>query len=398
MNRLVCTNLEPATELPPAQRRGPARVLFVHGLQLGFGTVAGMLEESTADRHDIDAVHLRLVPPLWMRVAGAHNARLPVVGGTLPLSGPRMTLAYRRFLRPLIGGRFPLDRFDCVHIMTQQRALLVPELAGRSPTKFVVNMDATAAAWRREFGGTAWPLDPERRLERRIFRAADAIACWSRWSAGSLEEDYGIERSKMFMYRPCVRSTPPPGGAREPGPVRIIFIGNDWVRKGGPRLLEWHQRHWRDEAEVHVCSSAAPAERLTNVVFHGATPHAKLIREILPRMDLCVIPTWRDTLLIAAQEAQAYGLPVVSSRMAGIPDIVRHGETGYLLEAGDADGFVAAVGSLIRDSALRARMAAATRAHAAANLSHEIWHRHLVDQIIAVADGRAPAFAPAGVQ
>jgi glycosyltransferase involved in cell wall biosynthesis len=401
MNRLVCTNLDVPLDLPdrlpPPERRGRTRILFVSQQALGFGTLTTALERYTLTRDDVDAVHFRPSPPAWVRMAGAHRARLPRIGGTIPMTQARIALANRFFLRKWIGKRFPLERFDCVHIMTQQRALAAASMAGKGATRFVVSTDATAPAWDRAFGvGRRFP-DVERRLETRVFGSMDAIACWSRWVADSLMHDFGVPASKLTLFRPCVGNAGRPPIGREPGPVRIVFVGNDWKRKGGPRLVDWHQRHWRDRAELHLCSSLAEPDRsLANVVWHGATPHERLVHEILPRMDLLAMPTWRDTYLIAAQEAQAFGLPAVTSRLAGIPEVVRHGETGFLCEPEDEDGFVGAITRLIDDAALRGRMADAARLRAERDLNPAVWNRHLVDQLIAVVESRPLCWAPAG--
>ena len=169
-------------------------------------------------------------------------------------------------------------------------------------------------------------------------------------------------------------------------------------RKGGPRLIRWHQELWRDIAEITRLLPHAPQDHsLKNVVWHGPTPHDKLMNEILPAADLMATPTRNDTFLIAAQEAQLAGLPVITSRMAGIPEVVRHGRTGLLCDRDDDRAFVESIGRLLTDHTLRRRMGREAHAFAAANLSATRWHNHLFDQLIALADGRPLRYAPQGV-
>jgi glycosyltransferase involved in cell wall biosynthesis len=386
-------------------RGGPARVLFLHGLELGFGTTTRFLIDAAAERADIDAVHIKLKMTGLRRLLSAPS---PAPVGRWDLRAWRSFHAWRGVLRPLIGpgpgrgGRpsLPLERFDVVHIMAVQRALAIPALAGRTAAKLVVNVDATTVAFDRAFGHRSSAPPLEVALERRIFRAADAVACASRWAMESVERDYGAAPEKLFLHMPCVpvgemRARRPRG----PGePLRIVFIGNHWERKGGPRLLKWHQERWADRAELHVCSSGAPAERgARNVVWHGATPHAKLVGEILPMMDLLVMPTREDTFLIAAQEAQAAGVPVVTSRLAAIPEVVADGVSGLLCERGDDAGFIRAVESLMDDDAKRERFSRAAAARGQRELSGRIWHNHLMDQLVALADGRGVRVMPAAL-
>ena len=68
-----------------------------------------------------------------------------------------------------------------------------------------------------------------------------------------------------------------------------------------------------------------------------------------------------DGLPTVLLEALALGTPCVSTRVTGIPEAVRHGETGLLVEPGDAEGLADALQLLIGDGALRERLATAGR-------------------------------------
>ncbi|MCY1251314.1 D-inositol-3-phosphate glycosyltransferase [compost metagenome] len=64
---------------------------------------------------------------------------------------------------------------------------------------------------------------------------------------------------------------------------------------------------------------------------------------------------------LAYLEAQAAGLPVVAQRTAGVPEVVRDGETGLLTRDGDIGAYAAAMRDLIEDPAGRKRLGAAAR-------------------------------------
>jgi len=59
--------------------------------------------------------------------------------------------------------------------------------------------------------------------------------------------------------------------------------------------------------------------------------------EILSSSDLFLIPSQSESFGLAALEAMACGLPVISSSVGGLPELVRHNETGFIAEIGDID-------------------------------------------------------------
>ncbi|MCW9097213.1 MAG: glycosyltransferase, partial [Ignavibacteriaceae bacterium] len=59
--------------------------------------------------------------------------------------------------------------------------------------------------------------------------------------------------------------------------------------------------------------------------------------EILSSSDLFLIPSQSESFGLAALEAMACGLPVISSSVGGLPELVKHNETGFIAEIGDID-------------------------------------------------------------
>ena len=96
------------------------------------------------------------------------------------------------------------------------------------------------------------------------------------------------------------------------------------------------------------------------VRFAGEQPEDRL-PAFYGEADLYVWPAVNEAYGMALLEAQASGLAVVAGRGRGVPGIVRHGETGLLVAGGDAGGddFAEALGRLIDDGRLRARLGAA---------------------------------------
>ena len=91
------------------------------------------------------------------------------------------------------------------------------------------------------------------------------------------------------------------------------------------------------------------------------------VRGFLGRASMFVLPSVvtsrgdRDGIPVALMEAMAVGLPVVSTRVSGIPELVDHGRSGLLAEPGDASGLAHCVEQLIADPAAAREMAIAAR-------------------------------------
>ena len=83
------------------------------------------------------------------------------------------------------------------------------------------------------------------------------------------------------------------------------------------------------------------------------------IPELLGRSDIAVLTSLKEGIPRAALEAMAAGLPMVGTRVTGTREVVRDGETGFLVDVGDPSALADALARLIDDPALRARMGAA---------------------------------------
>ena len=87
--------------------------------------------------------------------------------------------------------------------------------------------------------------------------------------------------------------------------------------------------------------------------------------------DVFVVPSLEDNLPNTTLEALACGIPTVGSRVGGIPDVVRDGETGILVPAGDSQALTEAIAALLTDPERRASMSRESRRVASRDFSLE---------------------------
>ena len=73
------------------------------------------------------------------------------------------------------------------------------------------------------------------------------------------------------------------------------------------------------------------------------------VAPLLASADLFLLPTNKESFGLSALEALACGVPVVGARVGGLPEVVRHGETGFLCEPADVEGMARASVALLSD-------------------------------------------------
>lgn len=389
MNRVVSEHLDSIAPevLPPLERHGPARLLFIHGNILGFRTVGRLLTAYSEDRTDLDAVHVHLRWPMWMRILGKGA---PFGTRGWDLSAERFLYLWGPVLSSWFRGPLDLRRFDVVHILTQGNARAMLSARRRFPhVRFALNADATALQQCEAFGFSKVAKAYSIAVERRLFEAADLVATRNAWAAESLRGDFHLPERKIHV---AANSVPIPeahrwdGVSRPTGALpRLVFVGS-WRRKGGDLLLRAHQRRFADRAELHIFSKIRPQRAARNVVWHGLVPREELLGRWLPSMDVFVLPSRDDMLPWAALEACAAGLPVVASRVGAIPHIVIPGRTGALCEPGSEPSLAAAIEPLLDDAALRERLGRAARDFVREHHNPDVTYPALLDRLVALAD------------
>ena len=158
----------------------------------------------------------------------------------------------------------------------------------------------------------------------------------------------------------------------------LLFVANSFTIKGGPdalRVLEL-VREEVPEARLLVAGPDRPPVVPPGVEWLGPVSRERLYEDVYPRADLFLYPTRLDYAPLVVQEALAHGLPVVAPRIMGLPDLVRHDETGYLFEPWNVNEAASAVIALLQDRDALSRMRAAALADYEQRFS--IRHRNML--------------------
>lgn len=157
-------------------------------------------------------------------------------------------------------------------------------------------------------------------------------------SVGRLSADKGGQ-DVLLRAVAQVRQTQPQVG--------LVFIGDGPLRGGLEALA----------AQLGLGSA---------VQFMGVRPD---VAPLLGALDLFVLPSLHEALPIAVLEAMAVGLPVVTTHVGGVPEVVQDGVTGLLVPPGDSSALAAALLQLIADPATAVRLGAAGQARVRADFT-----------------------------
>jgi glycosyltransferase involved in cell wall biosynthesis len=114
---------------------------------------------------------------------------------------------------------------------------------------------------------------------------------------------------------------------------------------------------------------------LDRVQWIGELPSADIAYEAA---DVLLHPTIYDSFGLVVAEAMAHGVPPVVTRAAGVAELIRHGESGWIVEGDPQAGTAAALAALAGDPALRARLAVGARAVAAQRTWDDVARETLV--------------------
>jgi len=375
----------------------PLRALFLVEYALGHRTHAQFLDQHLNADPRYDAQLIRLSRPgiiadllTRLQIPPLHRRGLDFWIWWL--------MQYKRAqVRRLLRHRDPND-LDLIYFHTQTAAAALLDMPKTIPA--VVSIDLT---WKLVFRESRYlqspAFEPAYRLEHRIFDRSDLIVSFSDWAAASVIEDYGIPASKVVVVRNGItlpgqqisgNGVPTNGAAHREangtGPLRLGFIGNGFERKGGDLLLRVHQERFADLAHLTLVTKDPPkANGYRNVSVHSDVPWDDLMTRVLPAFDLFVFPARFDYSPYAVIEAMSAGVPVVATRVGAIPEMVKDGVNGFLLESCREAPLVDRMEWAISNRSHLPAMGDQARQHAAGSYAAAQNYPRLLDLLAAVA-------------
>jgi len=232
-------------------------------------------------------------------------------------------------------------------------------------------------------------------VERLAISKATFCLYPSEWAAHSAINTYGAKRNHVFIVPLGANiSATPNYNPKEKSAFKtleILFLGVDWVRKGGDIVLKTYQILKTYGIDVHltICGCIPPIDLsdtgITVIPFLNKNNSTDVIAfdALLTKTHLLFVPSQAEAFGIVFCEAAAYGIPVISRDAGGISSIVKNNINGYCLppDATEQD-YADVINKIANDKEHYLQLSEASRKVYLEKLNWDSWGKSVSDIMI----------------
>lgn len=229
---------------------------------------------------------------------------------------------------------------------------------------------------------------------------ASKIIYSSQWAANSARADYGVDADKIAIFPFGANLDVPPSDTeglllKDTSTCRLLFVGKDWIRKGGNIAFETLVSLCNKgiDAELTVIGCVPPDEvkhdKLTVIPYlnKNLPEQRRQLDELFLKSNFFILPTRADCSPIVLCEANAFGLPVLTTDICGIPTIVKNGKNGYRLPlSASGDDYADVIVEIISESTRYEKLVYSSRKEYDARLNWNKWAEAFQQLILKVVD------------
>ena len=292
------------------------------------------------------------------------------IAGRIPVYRSNWTVRAGMRARREVARMNRQTRLDALLFHTQVPAVLAQSWLRKIPG--IVSLDATPlqydelGAFYKHERGPAWLENWKWRLNRDCFKSARRLVAWAEWTRHGLVRDYEVPADKITVIPPGMNvrewRRPTPRGPHA-DPVKILFVGGDLERKGGLQLLEAFRALRHMGLELHLVTKDRRAPEPGVFIYNNLQANSQPLKDLYHTCDIFALPTFGDCLPMVLSEAGATGMAIISTDVAGIPEIVRNGKTGLTVPIGDTASLTQALRELATNPDLRMTLGENAIAH-----------------------------------
>lgn len=273
-------------------------------------------------------------------------------------------LAY--FFRAIFDYSVRLPFYDMVHIhfsniSSLKRKLIFARIAKRMNKKILIHFHA--------FNPDTTIHGKQKELYREMFEMADGIIVLSNWWRDEVKKAFPtVSERILVLYNPCKQI---PTGTSVTKKKQILYAGTVNARKGYADLIKAFAiiatKHPDWALALAGNGELEKAKQLANGL--GISSQVKFLgwvsgdskRQAFHESSIFCLPSYAEGFPMAVLDAWAYGLPVVTTPVGGIPDVAIDGQNMLLFTSGDIDSLAFLLERMIGDDVLREKISIASR-------------------------------------
>lgn len=245
-----------------------------------------------------------------------------------------------------------------------------------------------------------WLRERAIRQEAAALQRADILFFPTSWAASSAQRHYGIPERKIRVIEFGANITDPPSrleamDTRKPGPLRLLFCGVEWNRKGGDKALEALKvlGNRGVESVLTIVGCQPPPEASANLTKKGilkvfpfidkSTAEGRaLFRSIFLDADFLILPTKAECFGLVICEAAACGTVPIASQTGGIPEVIQDKKTGRVLPLmSSGTDYAEAILEIIQHPGRLEKMRASARADYEDRLNWGTWSKNFLREV-----------------
>ena len=186
--------------------------------------------------------------------------------------------------------------------------------------------------------------------QRKAYRRARGCCVCTHWAAESVVSDYAIPPEKVHVVGVGRNFEPPGAVTRDWSTPRFLFVGRDWSRKNGERVLAAFSRLRTEVPDARLdVVGAHPPLHADGLVGHGVlqltdSAHRARLASLFANATCFVMPSLHEPAGLAYVEAAAWGIPSIATSNGGGSELV--GAGGIVVDPRNDDQLLAAMREL----------------------------------------------------